>query len=98
MPYFLIIAFDRENASETRIAHRQEHLDYWMAAPGLVKLGGAIISKECPRGSALIVEAPDEQSARQSISADPFNKRGVFSAETEVIEFRPSIGEWLQGK
>ncbi|KPF81130.1 hypothetical protein IP78_05665 [Brevundimonas sp. AAP58] len=95
MPHFLILAEDRAEAGDDRLAHRQEHIEYWNSKPGVVKVAGAILDGDRARGSALLVEAQDEARARQMLAEDPFARHGVFQAEVTVMAVRPAIGDWL---
>ena len=95
MPHFLIIAPDRTGALEERLAHRQEHLDYWTSKPGTVKVAGAMLDGDQACGSSFLVEAKDEADARTLLTSDPFMRHGIFTGELQIIAIRPAIGEWL---
>ena len=95
MAYFLILAKDRLDALADRIAHRQEHIDYWTGNPGVVKVAGAMLDGEAPCGSALLIEADSESAARALLARDPFSIHGIFSADVQVTTVRPAIGDWL---
>jgi uncharacterized protein YciI len=96
--YFVILAADRPGLLEQRLAHRQEHLDYWNALPGVVKIAGAMLTNDgpdgAPKGSAFIIEAESLAAARALVAGDPFAVRGIFGDEIRVEVLRPGLGEW----
>lgn len=95
MAYFLILADDRADGLDDRLAHRQEHIDYWNGKPGAVKVAGAMLDGDRPRGSAFLIEADSEADARALLADDPFMLHGIFAGTTQVIAIRPAIGAWL---
>lgn len=95
LPHYLILANDRADAVADRLAHRQEHIDYWNGKPAVVKVGGAMLDEDRATGSALLVEAKDEAEARALVAGDPFTRHGVFAGTPTVIAVRPAIGEWV---
>lgn len=98
MPYFLIFAEDRGDGLDDRLAHRQEHIDYWNAQTGVVKVAGAMLGGDRPNGSVLLIEAQDEPAARALLERDPFTREGVFSGQNQVIAMRPAIGDWFPAR
>jgi hypothetical protein len=96
LPHFLILATDRADADADRLTHRQEHIDYWNGKPGVVKVGGAMLDGARVSGSALLVEAADEDAARALLADDPFSRQGVFASAATIISVRPAIGDWLR--
>lgn len=95
MAYFLVLAKDRAEAHEARLAHRQDHLDYWNGQMAQVKVAGAMLDGDRPMGSAFLIEAADEAEAQALLTADPFTTAGIFSANVQIIAMRPAIGDWL---
>ena len=95
MPYYLILAPDRPDALDDRLARRQAHIDYWIAKQGSVKVGGAMLDGDRPYGSTFLIEARDEVDARALLAGDPFTQHGVFADSVQVIAIRPAIGDWL---
>lgn len=76
---FAIIAFDRENSAELRMATRPSHFDY-ARATGVVKLGGPFLSEGGKMiGSLIIIEAPDLTAAQDWQRNDPYAKAGLFA-------------------
>lgn len=98
VPYFLILAEDRGDGLDDRLAHRQEHIDYWNAQTGVVKVAGAMLGGDRPNGSVLLIEAQDEPAARALLERDPFTREGVFSGQNQVIAMRPAIGDWFPAR
>ena len=95
MPFYMILSPDREGALSERLAHRQEHLQYWGAKSGVVKVAGAILGPDGPRGSSFLLETDGEDQARALIADDPFSRRGVFAGGISLVEVRPAIGDWV---
>ena len=57
---FVITAFDRPGALESRLQVRPAHLDYLKSRAAQVRVGGPLLNAhEQPSGSLLIVEAHD---------------------------------------
>ncbi|QQV77670.1 YciI family protein [Sphingomonas aliaeris] len=95
MPYFLILAPDRPGALDLRIAHRQDHLDYWAARRDVVKVAGAMLDEDRPCGSSFLIETSDLAAAQALIAGDPFTAAGIFAGTEQIVAIRPAIGEWL---
>lgn len=93
MGHFIVLASDRPDALADRLAHRQEHLNYWTDKP--VMVAGALLTDESPTGSAFVIEADSEAAVRALIAADPFTLYHVFEGEVRVHAMRPAIGEWI---
>lgn len=92
--FFLILARDRVDALEQRLAIRQRHIDYWLAKGNTVKIAGAMLDGESPIGSSFLIEADDEDQARTLLADDPFTTEGVFGDDIRVQPIRPAIGSW----
>jgi uncharacterized protein YciI len=92
--FFLILAPDRPGMLDRRLAHRQRHLDYWNGLAGAVKIAGAMLSGDAPKGSAFLIEAEDEAAVRALIADDPFTTEGIFGDDIRIEAVRPAIGEW----
>ena len=85
MPHFLLIATDKPNALELRMATRQAHLDY-VRGSSLVKIGGPMLNDAGEMaGSMLVLEAEDQAAAQAFAAADPYAVAGLF----EKVELRP---------
>lgn len=92
--FFLILAADRPGQLDRRLEHRQRHLDYWNGLPGTVKVAGAMLAGDSPRGSAFLIEAEDEAAARRLLAGDPFTTEGIFGDDIRIEAVRPAIGDW----
>lgn len=92
--FFLVLAADRPGQLERRLEHRHRHLDYWKGRPGAVKVAGAMLDGDNPKGSAFLIEAVDEAAVRRLIAEDPFTSEGIFDDDIRIEAFRPAIGEW----
>lgn len=85
MPHFLLLATDKPNALELRMATRQAHLDY-VRGSSLVKIGGPVLDAAGEMaGSMLVLEAEDLAAAQAFAAADPYAVAGLF----ETVELRP---------
>jgi uncharacterized protein YciI len=75
---FVIVALDRENSLELRMATRTAHFDY-ARTTGAVKLGGPFLNENGDMiGSLIIIEAPDLAAAQAWQRNDPYTKAGLF--------------------
>ena len=92
--FFLILAADRPGHLDRRREHRQRHLDYWNGLPGTVKVAGAMLDGDSPKGSAFLIEAEDEAAARRLLAGDPFTTEGIFGDDIRIEAVRPAIGAW----
>ena len=80
---FAVIAFDKENSLELRLATRQAHFDY-AKQTNCIKIGGPFLDAEGDMaGSLMIFEAADLAAARAWHANDPYVKAGLF-AHSEV--------------
>lgn len=95
--FFLVLAADRPGLLERRLEHRQHHLDYWNAKAGAVKIAGAMLDGDSPKGSAFILEAEDEAAVRKLLADDPFTTEGIFGDDVRIEAYRPAIGDWKPG-
>ena len=67
MPLFALIARDRKNGLERRMAHRPAHLEHMarLDASGRIRYGGPLLNeKNEMSGSLIIIEADDLEAAR----------------------------------
>jgi len=90
MPLFCYRGRDGARGLELRKAHREEHLAHIRAldAEGRIVFAGPLLDEAGnPRGSVVIVEAPDLSAARAIAEGDPYRTRGIFEA-VEVFETR----------
>ena len=92
--FFLILARDRSESLDRRLAIRQQHLDYWQARGDAVKVAGAMLDGDTPIGSSFLIEADDEDQARTLVAGDPFTTEGVFGDDVQIQAIRPAIGAW----
>jgi uncharacterized protein YciI len=96
--FFIVLASDRPGALDQRLTHRQKHIDYWNGMPGVVKIGGAMLTGgqagATPKGSAFIIEAETEAAVRKLLADDPFSIENIFSDDIRVEVLRPGIGVW----
>jgi len=80
---FAIIATDRPDSLEVRMATRDAHLQYLAADPSrLIQAGPLLDETGRPCGSLLIVEFPDRPAVDAFVAADPYSKAGLFANVT----------------
>ena len=88
MPLFALIARDRKNGLERRMAHRPAHLEHMarLDASGRIRYGGPLLNEKSEMsGSLIIIEADDLEAARATFGDDPYIIHAVFESY-EVIE------------
>ncbi len=88
MPLFALIARDRKNGLERRLAHRPAHLEHMarLDASGRIRYGGPLLNgKSEMSGSLIIIEADDLEAARATFGDDPYIIHAVFE-DYEIIE------------
>ncbi|ADI13153.1 YciI family protein [Truepera radiovictrix] len=93
---FLVIAKDGTDpdAPARRQRARQRHLDEIRPAvdAGRVRLGGALLDGAGTMiGSALLLEAPSLEAARELLENDVYFKEGVWQ-QLEIYPFRRAVG------
>ncbi len=86
---FTVIAKDRPNALEQRMALRPDHLAYCVAP--VVRLAGPFFNDRNEMvGSLLIIEADDMAAAQAWLADEPFFKAGLF-ATSEISAWKPTL-------
>jgi uncharacterized protein YciI len=89
---FVLVAIDKENALDLRMATREAHLAY-ARATGAVKLGGPFLdAKGEMAGSMIVIEATDLDAAKAWQAADPYAKAGLF-ARTQLRPWKMTFNE-----
>jgi len=89
---FLVIAYDGTDAGalERRLAVREKHLDdaRGLRDSGVLSVGGALLDDaDTMIGSAMIMEAADEDALRALLEADPYRRGNVWQ-RFEIWPFR----------
>lgn len=80
---FVVIATDKKNSLELRMATREAHFAF-VRETGAVRLGGPFLDKTGEMaGSMIIFEADDLEAAHAWHASDPYVKAGLF-ASSEV--------------
>ena len=83
---FAMIAKDRADALDKRLAVRPVHLQHLDSLGQQLRLAGALLDAEGkPDGSLMVIEAETIEAARAVFEADPFVAEGIF----ETIEIKP---------
>ncbi|MBB5692067.1 YciI family protein [Muricoccus pecuniae] len=85
---FAIVSYDKPDALERRLAARPKHLVWLEAAGPRLRYVGPLLDEEGKqRGSIVVTEQPDLETARDFARADPFWEADVFATQT-VHAFR----------
>lgn len=85
---FAMIAKDKADALEQRLAARPTHLAYLDGLGQQLRLAGALLDSDGnPEGSLVVIEAETIAAARAVFEADPFVAEGIF-ASTEIKPWR----------
>jgi len=80
MPLFAIIADDKPDGLDHRMATRPEHLEHLKSLGDTVVMAGPFLDSDGkPCGSLVVIEASDQAEAEAVAKADPFVRRGVFA-------------------
>ena len=80
---FALVALDRPNSVERRMAIRPEHLKHLDALGEQLILAGPFLNdKEEGVGSIVIIEADTLEEAREMFNRDPFVRENLFDQVT----------------
>ena len=91
MPHYILIARDKPESLELRMATRPDHLAYIESFGSKARLGGAILDDaEKPAGSVIVLEMDSLAEAQQFAADDPYNKAGLFSS-VEILPYRIAV-------
>ena len=87
MPLFAILCHDRPDAGSLRADTRPRHLEYLARIEAGIAIAGPILEGDRPRGSIIVAEFADLDSAKAFAAADPYAEAGLFTS-VEVSAFR----------
>ncbi|SLN24724.1 YciI-like protein [Roseivivax jejudonensis] len=85
-----LIARDKPDALEIRMANREAHLAY-VEQTGVVAQAGPLIENGAMAGSLVILDVPDLAAAEAWAADDPYARAGLF-ARVELVEWKKVIG------
>ncbi|GLI94167.1 YciI family protein [Methylocystis echinoides] len=91
---FVALCHDKPGHVDLRMSTRPAHLAWLEKHGASVKLGGPFIENDKPVGSMLILETPDEASARALLAEDPYAEAGLFE-RVELRAWRRVVGAEL---
>lgn len=84
--YYALVANDKVNGLQDRLANRPEHLKHLEGlGKKLIFAGPFLDSKGDPNGSIVVIEAENHGEAERLFKQDPFIVKGVFDS----FEIRP---------
>ncbi len=88
---FMALCFDRPDSAALRDSCRPGHAAWIDSLGGAITLAGPMLNADGSSfGSALIIEAYDEATARRMLANDPFDRAGLFE-QVIVKGFRVAI-------
>ncbi len=88
---FALIARDKPDSLDLRMATRTAHLDY-VNQTGVVQQAGPLLDGEGQMiGSLLILDLADMEAAMVWAAGDPYSKAGLFK-DVELIPWKKVIG------
>ena len=93
--FFVIHAYDIPDGLALRRANTDKHVAYLKSQPLKLHLAGPLLDEQSgdPKGSLLIVDAPDRDTVVAFNQNDPYTKAGLFS-EIRITELRKTVG-WV---
>jgi Uncharacterized protein conserved in bacteria len=87
---FVLTALDKPDALALRLSVREAHLAF-ARDTGRIRLGGPFLDDNGDmRGSMMIIEAPDLETAKAWHASDPYVKAGLF-ASSDIRPWKPTF-------
>ena len=80
--YFATWCIDKPDSAALRLANRQAHRDWLEKYVREVKMGGPLLGPDGVTmiGSLIVIEAPDEATARAIYAEEPYAASGLFES------------------
>jgi len=94
---FMILAQDKADSLDLRMATRAAHLRYIEDAGDRIKIAGPILSPgddPKPVGSMIIIDAASEGAVQLFADNDPYATAGLFG-KVEIKPWNAVVGTWL---
>ena len=90
---FALVALDRPNSVERRMAIRPEHLEHLEALGEALVLAGPFLNdRDEGVGSIVVIEAPSLEAAQEMFNRDPFVRENLFDQVT-IKQWRLGINK-----
>jgi uncharacterized protein len=90
---FALVAHDRPNSVERRMAVRPEHLKHLESLGDKLLIAGPFLNdKEEGIGSIMVIEAASLEEAKELYGRDPFMREGLFE-EVTIKPWRLTINK-----
>lgn len=89
--FIALIARDKENALDIRMANRPAHIDYLKSTDLVAQAGPLLNDAGEMQGSLIILDVPDLAAAQSWADGDPYAKAGLFES-VELIAWNRVIG------
>ena len=87
---YCLICQDKENAIETRMQNREDHLKY-VAETNVVKYAGPFLSEDYTMiGSLIVIDVENKDEANKWSENDPYKKASLFE-KVEIFKFKHLI-------
>jgi uncharacterized protein YciI len=87
---FVLTALDKPDSLALRLSVREAHLAF-ARDTGRIRLGGPFLDDNGDmRGSMMIIEAPDLETAKAWHASDPYVKAGLF-ATSDIRPWKPTF-------
>ena len=86
-----LIAHDKDNALDIRMANRPAHVDYLKSTDAVQQAGPLLNAEGEMAGSLIILDLPDIAAAQRWADADPYGKAGLFRS-VDLIAWNKVIG------
>jgi hypothetical protein len=89
---FAAVCLDRPDSDDLRARLRSDHLAFLSGHAPRIKIAGPFVDGEGRMtGSLLIVEARDEEEARELLAGDPYARGGLFKS-VDLRAWRWTVG------
>ncbi|MBL4836321.1 MAG: YciI family protein [Kordiimonadaceae bacterium] len=97
---FVILAVDKPDSVDLRMATRAAHLEYISAAGDRLKVAGPFLSPgdgPKPIGSMIVIDAASEAAVQLFADNDPYAHAGLFQS-VDIRPWKAAVGAWAAGR
>jgi len=94
---FMILAKDKADSVDVRMATRSAHLDYIANAGDRLKFAGPLLTPGAdpqPIGSMIVIDAASEGAVQLFADNDPYVHAGLFQS-VEIRPWKAAVGAWV---
>ncbi|MBV1900625.1 MAG: YciI family protein [Kordiimonadaceae bacterium] len=96
---FVILAVDKPDSVDLRMATRAAHLEYVSGAGDRLKVAGPFLSPgddPKPIGSMIVIDAASEAAVQLFADNDPYVHAGLFQS-VDIRPWKAAVGAWAAG-